>query len=398
MKYTSILFTFLLCICLPLSLLTHSMLGVIAPLIGIFAVVEYWIRKKSFPAIDPDFALLFALLVTVCFLSSLWSIIPEETITRSFKLAGAFLGGLLLLAGVRSFSETEREFVLRPLPVILIMTTIVFLIEVSFGYPIFLFFEGAQDTMRYTHYITNWMAVIAVVLFWPVMQYMISTQQKRLAILTSVLMCFLIYFSTSESAVLGFLMGAIIFLVGRYIKHLPFIMLIGIVVALVLSPWLAHGLFVLRPEFLVELKAASAAQRMEIWDFMARQIFEKPFLGWGVDSVGSMKLQTDKIFFSRSYVFHPHNSALQLWIEMGVAGVLLGIGFLGFLFKHIASAQPNIYMMAGFSSVLMVSLTAYGLWQGWWLGVMFITAALFRLVNARDDQTHDIESDPLSER
>jgi len=68
------------------------------------------------------------------------------------------------------------------------------------------------------------------------------------------------------------------------------------------------------------------------------------------------------------------------------------------LFKHIASAQPNIYMMAGFSSVLMVSLTAYGLWQGWWLGVMFITAALFRLVNARDDQTHDIESDPLSER
>lgn len=398
MKYTSILLAVSLCVCLPLSLLTHAMLGIIPSLIGVFAVAEHRITKKSFPVMDRDFCLFFGLLVTVGVLSALWSIAPEASMIRSFKLAGVFLGGLLLLAGMRSFAKAEREFVLRPIPIVLLVTILAFLIEVRLGYPIFLFFDGAQETMRYTLYITNWTAVILAILFWPGLQYMISTQQKKLAITISILILFVIYFSTSESAILGFLVGAIVFLVGRYIKSLPLLMFVGLSAGLVASPWIAHGLFILRPEFLVDLKGASAGQRMEIWDFLARQIFDKPVLGWGVESARAMTLDTEKLFYRGTGIYHPHNAALQLWLEMGIAGVLLGIGFLGLLFKRIASTRPNIYMMAGFSSVLMVSLTAYGLWQGWWLGVMFITAALFRLVNDYEDQIRETTTDPLSDR
>lgn len=392
MKYTSILLAASLCVCLPLSLFTHAMFGVIPPLIGVAAFVEHRVAKKSFPIIDRDFAVLFALLVTVCFLSSTWSIIPEETITRGLKLIGVFLGGLLLFAGARYFSQTEREYVLRALPVFLVITATLFVIEVNLGYPLFLLHEGPQETTRYTLYITNWMAVISVAFFWPALQYTVNTGQIKLAAAMSALLCLLVYFSTSESAILGFWVGAIIFLGGRYIKRLPLVTFILVAAGLVLSPWLAHWLFIFRPDFLLDLKGASAAQRMEIWDFLARQIFEQPVLGWGVESTGAMTLETDKLFFSGSRVVHPHNSALQLWIEMGIPGVLLGLGFLALVFRRIASASDNIYMVAGFSSLLAISLTAYGLWQGWWLGVMFIAATLFRLVSAHGRQNRSVEN------
>jgi O-antigen ligase len=341
--------------------------------------VEQRITRKTLPTIDRDFAIFFLTLVAISLLSSFWSIAPDESMIRSLKLAGVFLGGLLLLAGVQAFSPEDCRRVLRPLPLVIIVTAALFLIEVNFGYPLFLLYDGPQDTTRYTLYITNWAAVILVGLFWPTLQYMIDSKQNKTAVVAFTLLCLVAFFSTSESAILGFLVGISVFLGCRYIKKLPLVLFLLISGGLILSPWLAYWLFIFRPEFLVEMKGASAGQRMEIWDFLARQIFERPFIGWGVNSVDQMKLETDKVFFNGANVFHPHNAALQLWLEMGVAGVLLGLGFLTLLYKRMISVRPNIYMMAGFSSLLAVSLTAYGLWQGWWLGVMFLTAALFRV-------------------
>ena len=146
-----------------------------------------------------------------------------------------------------------------------------------------------------------------------------------------------------------------------------------------MAPWLSQWLFSLKPEVLMKFKIANAAQRMEIWDFLGAKILQKPFLGWGMDVTPSFTLPADNIYFRHEHVLHPHNAALQLWVELGMIGVMIGIAFLAMTLSRLSNIKDNSFMLAAFTTITAISLTGYGLWQGWWLCLIFLTVVLFRL-------------------
>ncbi len=89
-------------------------------------------------------------------------------------------------------------------------------------------------------------------------------------------------------------------LVGLFILTFPFVML-----------WLARsGLAVkLKPHV-----GLSWAARLDIWSFAAQKGAEKPWSGWGFESAR---------LFVPIIPNHPHNLALQAWLELGVPGLVL---------------------------------------------------------------------------
>jgi exopolysaccharide production protein ExoQ len=112
--------------------------------------------------------------------------------------------------------------------------------------------------------------------------------------------------------------------------------------------------------------------RVEIWQKAARLIAEQPVKGHGFDSSRRLGLP-----------LHPHNAALQIWVELGGIGVGLVIAMLAAV-AHALWPMTNRPLhlattLAAMSSTTVIALISFGIWQHWWLATWGFIAALLTL-------------------
>jgi O-antigen ligase len=111
--------------------------------------------------------------------------------------------------------------------------------------------------------------------------------------------------------------------------------------------------------------------RIGIWRFASNLIAHRPLLGYGLDA---SRVYPDHI------PMHPHDAALQLWLETGVLGALLAALFWGWLFYRIREAGRQdatwtATACATASAYLLVGAISFGVWQEWWLGLGAVAIA-----------------------
>ena len=138
----------------------------------------------------------------------------------------------------------------------------------------------------------------------------------------------------------------------------------------------------------------SAAHRLVIWDFTITRIAERPLLGWGMEASRAVPGHHDSPdaaalsrfgldgpgtaeWLGRAQLLplHPHNAALQLWLELGLPGAFLGALLAALLGRACRrSGQPMVAtaMLAGGAVTAMLS---FGAWQEWWVGTELMAAA-----------------------
>lgn len=78
---------------------------------------------------------------------------------------------------------------------------------------------------------------------------------------------------------------------------------------------------------------------------------------------------------------HPHNGAIQIWLELGFIGALLA-AFLSFkIIKNFwgkaHSKKEVAYALGLYSSSFTMICVSYGLWQSWWLSGLFIASTIY---------------------
>ena len=71
---------------------------------------------------------------------------------------------------------------------------------------------------------------------------------------------------------------------------------------------------------------------------------------------------------------HPHDAALQLWVELGLVGVALAAVFWAYLLSRIdryVVADRDLAGAAGGSAgaYLTIGALSFGIWQEWWLAL-----------------------------
>jgi O-antigen ligase len=127
----------------------------------------------------------------------------------------------------------------------------------------------------------------------------------------------------------------------------------------------------------------SAGHRLLIWSFTGDRIAERPFLGWGLDSSRAIPGGQDEIRPAQNWLpLHPHDAALQVWLELGAPGAALFALIVGlFWLRLAASPSPPLYGAAAggsFTAALAIALGGWGIWQEWWLATLSL--ALFAVL------------------
>ncbi|MCM0019901.1 MAG: O-antigen ligase family protein, partial [Tagaea sp.] len=123
---------------------------------------------------------------------------------------------------------------------------------------------------------------------------------------------------------------------------------------------------------------SSVFHRAAIWSFASDRIAEKPALGWGLHASRAMPGAQEQFAPGAERMpLHPHNFALQLWLELGLIGALAGAACLMFLARAIAGGRATRAALAGaLCASVAIGGVGYGLWQGWWMAALWLLLAL----------------------
>jgi len=119
-------------------------------------------------------------------------------------------------------------------------------------------------------------------------------------------------------------------------------------------------------------------QRMGYWSYAIQRIAEHPFRGWGLDASRE---------FSPHIQLHPHNGALQIWLELGLLGAAAAALSWAFVFRRLARDERSLVAAAtaGSASVyLLFGVVSFGVWQEWWLALAALTALIAALGDAEE--------------
>ncbi|MBV8061501.1 MAG: O-antigen ligase family protein [Alphaproteobacteria bacterium] len=312
------------------------------------------------------------------------SIDPALSWRETLRMATIFLPLVMLLSpAVSDRLDHQRLF---PLLTIAITVGAAALgIELCLGGPLLHIVRGPQAQMTEYNRSLSYTLLIAI----PCMAWLWQTKRRWLVAPFILILLFPASLTESRAAKLSLMLALPVILFAHYQPRrvLP---LLGAFTTLCIGwPFAARYMFLNHHDWLARLPP-SWLHRTEIWDYMSYRIAEKPWLGWGF---GTSHLLDFKNPHGDSYVFaiqpaaHPHNVLIQLWVEMGLPGLAIGLLFTALTLVMVKKMKPHLMPFAAGAWVasLTLSLVAYSFWTDSLFCAFALTGTLFGILNRRKD-------------
>ena len=318
----------------------------------------------------------------------IWTDVPQEAALKVMQILALFASTICLVAVIRTLSDDQCDRLGNMFLAGLVIAVMFLLIEVFLDQPIYRLLNGLEASERISDNVLNRTAVILSLMIWPAA--LICWRKKLRAVAIFIPLAYLVMTTqmSSQSATLGVLLAIVVFVFA-----LGSLRLVRWMIALVLVVGLAMGPYIATTMYDAGLSEASwlqrtARQRVEIWQYTAELIGQRPLLGVGFRAARAIDdRRAPEVLKSLNWPampLHPHDAFLQVLLELGAVGaaivlafemsVLLAIRKLRPLSQHFALAE-----MAGAIGLLAV---AYGVWQTWFMATL-ILAALSMMVADR---------------
>lgn len=185
----------------------------------------------------------------------------------------------------------------------------------------------------------------------------------------------LVLMSESQSAAAGMVIWMVVYCVSAIAPNL----------AIQLATWGGAGLILSMPlvflvllkfdtERAIEIPAASVGARLDIWYATSLEVLNSPIWGHGLEASRSIKdWQTDFVYFVGPNIPHPHNGPLQIWLDLGLIGAVVAAAIWVYFSRKIRSysADQRPALIAGLVAFLCILSVSHGVWQSWWISVVF---------------------------
>jgi len=376
--------------------------GVVAPkgtvvlllLAAVLAIPTHWYAERRFPV--PDLRLSVALIVLVawCAIASAWSDDTARSLVLALRIAVILAAGMVLFPIAASLEDAARRRVGVWLLVGFGFSLIFIAVEAGFDYPLLRFFKTASPGNE-AFWLTRGAVAMALIV-WPVTACVWGRGFGWKALAIPIVLGIGSLFVESAAATLGLAAGvvALLFAVSHR-KAGRLVTVAATVAACAGMPFAAremhrHGWYG------ADWLPSSAQHRVEIWDFYAQRIAEKPVLGWGFDASRHMKaLYPDPSITGRELAaLHPHSAPLQTLLELGAIGAAIALALLWLVSARldVLSGRTRAFGQALFVAALGIGSVAFGMWQNWWLALCVSVALLVPLT------APSATGDPVSRR
>lgn len=388
-------FVFAFAATLVLCLAQPRMLSFLPEIVALVCGALYFVAQKKFPPCDRFVFFFTSLFLGLAALSALWAPDAAYAFSKVAKTAALVFFGyiLILLAQNLSPQMRDKKKLFYLLAGAYVLFCLLFFIEYTFHYPVMRFliadvFHKPLPLSVENAFMFNRSSVFLVLYAAPLL-YMLgspSFKQRQKIFFYAVLLFSLVLallHSESQTAQITAAVMAVMYVFPGQRKKARMVFAVFLIAGIAIMPLLPKPAY----DYLIENKLtepadgfvmkASIPQRLEVWSFVSSEIFKKPLLGHGVESTRMMRAEKIMPYFNTDHVLHPHNAALQIWVETGLAGILIVAAFFFFLILRMDAHPPvrQKFYMALFAGILSVLAMGYGIWQAWQVGmIMAITA------------------------
>ena len=374
--------------CVPLILIFSSKASVLLlSLICLLLVVKAWIRN---PENLQDRIVLFfknnflfkCVLAFILYagLSTFWSVNPKQGLAiLGFEI---FLPIVLLTVALALDDEVMSSLDLNLCAYGFIASALVLVFETR-----------SNMSLRHILGLRQWVGVmshsgVTLAMLAPVAFVWLTHSSKPKAYAFLAIICLGLFFVVNDSsklAMLGFI-GAY-FLYSRWLMSVRFYLFALLAAYVFLQPWiwsllgadaLSHTLLGFK---------ASAVHRLHIWETFSRLTLLNPWHGYGIASGHVLhQFETIMAMLPSSLhefvdVWHPHNNFLEIWLDLGLVGIVLFILFLFQVFKGQWLAVRGHF--ASVIAILAVGACSHGFWQGWWISAICMVVLVHRIMDAK---------------
>jgi exopolysaccharide production protein ExoQ len=323
----------------------------------------------------------YALLAGIVFaaISATWSVDPRASVERAMKLAAMTVMGLALWWFLPPVTRPPH----RMLAIWAIgLAAVVSAVELS-G-------DGVLRQQFYSRNPSdmNRTVVTLSLLMWPALALMEGAKRPIVSLVLAVAVAAAVFMTQSVSAQLGLLVAVAAFLIALASTRIAVPLLAASsAAAFLLLPFLIRWTFGPLHGALQAIPVRTEPEiRLEIWDLFAGAIFEKPILGWGLESTRFFG-ERDLSHVAPGFVWeshgwhHPHNLVIQVWVELGAIGAVLftaAITLACLAIRRLPEARRP-HVCAFFAGAFSIAVVSHGAWQTWWLALLAAGIVMFVL-------------------
>ncbi len=344
--------------------------------------------SRRWPDWDSTMVVLAFLFLILLWLGLAWSIMPAITLSGDLQMTGLFVAGLVLLGLHRAISPGASA-ILRVIAIAAVIGPVILLIDLAAGHPLLSSITGraAGDNVYYAK-LSRGFGQFAV-LIWPILAFTWRTSRRWQAALITILFAALLV-DQGENNVAITVFFPIGLLVAFAATAVPKLVVRGlgacVIVAALGTPFIVHEI---GRRFMASAETVklSFRHRLEIWDFMTAHAFERPLSGWGWQASRFLHVTAEeqghyKYLVAEHIPPHPHDFWIQLWVETGVLGVILGLTFTLIVLWRISRQPQDIrpFGLGAFATAFGLSLPSYNLGTDSWWCALAATAFLFALL------------------
>lgn len=391
---------------MPLAVLAPKQLAALVTIVAVACVVFGWRALREQAHVPRALLLPLAGLIVWMGASALWTIDLSFTLMETLRFALMTLGGLILVAAARALDDRGRQAVsasflagfVAGLTLLafeiategLLLRSIWWLIDIDKRFIFSVAYNRATSVIG--------------VLMWPAALFFLQRRAPVVAIVALVAGMAMTYELQKWASLIALYCGVAAFALAWLSARVTArVLAAAVAVLLLVAPIIPRT--VLKPVAVARVYpdiSFSEYHRLLIWDFAAKRIAERPLLGWGMNTSrvipGGKETRVTAIPERGSrgsgdepaelMPLHPHNTPLQLWLELGVPGVLLAGALVVGAFL-LSTRQPggragpaaNIATLVG---VIAISAMSFSMWQSWWLAVLWLAAMLLAAAAPRE--------------
>lgn len=366
----------------------------LAPLLSVTAVALIVAAPRRLLAAGRPLwplAALWLALAVFALLSATWSIVPGHSLAEGARFLAIGIEGLVALAAARALIPPERGRVGAGVAVGAALAAGLLLFEWATGGTLARWLHGLDREIFFNESWYDRGVTTLVLMLWP--GALALRRWRSLQVVIAAAVGLSVVVMSSAASLFAFVVGltgwAIASRAPRFAAGaLALVLIAGAALLPAVVP--AYQTTVQIQHDAPWIKG-SGIHRLLIWRFAAERIADRPLLGWGMDA--SRELPGGKRDLGATLPginlgpghdalpLHPHDALLQWRVELGIPGTILALALVvwalyrvGWRFGGGRAAQAVALGWA--ATVSIIALLSFGIWQEWWLSILWLTASL----------------------